>query len=532
MATPLPPSQTPSPCARGLTGADLSAYRDGMPMRGVGHHAGDLDAHIADCPACHARLEQLDQLADTLRAERVPEPDERLWQAVRRAEEAAPARRVGMRWPLGTGQRGSLSHGKRPLLGGLCALAAVLLLLLGFAQLFALHNASQRVTHAPTPTVMRFPTLNPLPTVTLTPTPTLLPAHPLTWRAAVLPTAASEFNEGSIVPAGDGQTAYACAVATSANSGLLIWTTHDQGQTWSPAQVIPPAPDVNGCELVVDASDPSVAALCGTPRGGGAGDSCSGWMTTVDGGVTWQALPYQPFMRYDQLDSRGGVIYALRETASADGSSAYHLWASRDRMGSWQQVDHGLTADLAGFWLQPDGPGILAVLSDGADSDTNQMWASPDDGATWHQLSVPGGLPFYTPVRFASAGASSNGIVARWLNGHFSICVASFGHVTCSTDGGVTWQVRTMISLPTQQGFSVGANLVAITNDGTLLAAGLGTLYRLAASSDLWQSLGPLPQFAVTYCLAPGEGALWAIASTVGAPVDPQHRIFTAAYTS
>jgi hypothetical protein len=55
-------------------------------------------------------------------------------------------------------------------------------------------------------------------------------------------------------------------------------------------------------------------------------------MTTVDGGVTWQALPYQPFVAYNQLDSRAGVIYALRETATGDGSVAYHLWASHDSM--------------------------------------------------------------------------------------------------------------------------------------------------------------------------------------------------------
>lgn len=301
---------------------------------------------------------------------------------------------------------------------------------------------------------------------------------------------------------------------------LHIWRTYNRGASWVPARVVPNDPSMNLCELVVDASDPSVAALVWQPRGGGAGDGFTGLMTTVDGGATWQAISSQPFIRIDQLDSRGGVIYALRETANSSNSVESHVWASSDRMRTWRQVDHGLPNDVAGFWLQPNGSSILVVTSDGLTS--SQLWLSPDGGATWRQLSIPGGAPFYRPARLAGFGTAPNNIVAHSIQGQFHICVSnmtlgtsdpnSLPTLTCSTDSGAAWHARTLLPLTTATGTSVGVNLMAISNDGAVLAYGLGDLYRLTAGSYRWQSLGPLPQAAqpgANYCPSPGAGIVW-----------------------
>jgi hypothetical protein len=290
---------------------------------------------------------------------------------------------------------------------------------------------------------------------------------------------------------------------------------------------VPYTPTANGCELVVDGSDPSVAALAWAPRGGGGGDPFTGLMTTVDGGMTWQAQPGNPFTRIDQLDSRAGVIYALRETADSAGSVEYHLWASSDRMASWRQLDSGqtLSASVAGFWLQPDGAGILAVVSGGVNAISTQLYYSPDNGATWRVLTVPGGLPSgYTPARYTSNGATGNGVVARAIQGQFHICSStstagapvSSGQtpvVMCSNDGGATWHSRRLLVVATPQQSNVAVNLVAIADDGDLLASGVGGFYRLAATSVAWQSLGTPPPVYVIYCSTPGSGLLWAIPS-------------------
>src|SRR6185437_6872945 len=203
---------------------------------------------------------------------------------------------------------------------------------------------------------------------------------------------------------------------------------------------------------------------------------------------------------------------------------------------------HDISQPVAGFWLQPDGDGILLAVSDGAYGGGSQLWSSPDGGATWRALSVPGGLPSYVVARFTNGGGRPNGIVARSIRGQFHICVLNVttntsaqnslpSKVICSIDGGATWQARTMQIYSTSEVPTVGANLVSITNDGALLA-GLGTLYRLAANSSQWQSLGLLPELVVVYCPSPGVGMLWAAPGIGGGPADPQNRIFTADYAS
>lgn len=531
MATPDAPSQPV--CPLGVSDRTLSALRDGVMRQS---EAARLAAHVEGCSACGARLSAFDDLATLLRSERSPEPDERLWRAIATAAATSPVRaslpRIWRSRFAGVGP-------SRPAWGTLSALAAVLLLTVGFVALLGQRLPSSLVkppgiTRTPTLT----PTFTPAPTATPRPTatPDLLPASPLVWQPVDGP-ALGQFVE-SVVFANDGRSGYACTVGNDAQGGVMeIWHTFDRGAHWIPARVVPPDPSYNGCELVVDAADPSVAALAWAPRANQGDDT--GLMTTVDGGVTWQAVAEQSLTQIDQLDSRGGVIYAVRETVSGGNSLEYHLWASDDRMRSWHQVDHGLPAYVQGFWLQPDGSSILLVVSRGPTVIPTRLWSSPDGGATWQQLEVPAALPDdYRPVRLANPIGYANGIVARSLQGQFHICVSNFTaqsgqspDVTCSNDGGVTWHARALAFLDAAPGDAGSANLVGITNDGTLLAAGFGTLYRLSATANRWQSLGPLPRIGVTYHPSPDAGILWADGPAPGDTVAvPRVGFFTANY--
>ncbi|HEX8732519.1 MAG TPA: zf-HC2 domain-containing protein [Ktedonobacterales bacterium] len=518
MTTPDAPSQPL--CSLGVTTRTLSALRDDALSQ---VEAARLATHIETCAACQARLAAFDDLAILLRAERAPQPDARLWRAVSTAADtSSPARRP--RFPGGAFTRLSWRS--------IATVAAALLLIVGFVALLTLRRPTSPTQ--PTSTVTPQPTATSQPTATLQPTATpfpLLPAHPLTWSATQAPSAGGQ----PIIFAGDGQSAYTCEV----DAVLRVWRTYNRGASWVAARQVPNDPSMNMCELVVDATDPSVAALAWSPRGGGAGDPFTGLMTTVDGGATWQTAPSQPFSQIDQLDSRGGVIYALRETVNSSNSVVYHIWASSNRMRSWRQVDHGLPSDVTGFWLQPGGSSILVVVSDPT-ATTSQLWLSPDDGVTWSQLTVPGGAPSYRPARFISLTSSQNGIVARWLNGRFTICVSnatlattgpgSAPTVTCSTDSGATWHARPLLLLASAVG-AVGVNLIAIADDGAALASGLGDLYRLSAASDRWQSLGPLPpgaQPGASYCPSPGAGVLWTLWIPIAS--GSQGRIFVANY--
>lgn len=521
MTIPTAPGQPV--CPLGVSERTLSALRDASVSR-VG--ADRLNAHVATCAACRERLAALDSLADILRSEHPPEPDGRLWPAITTASPADSS--ASMRRPLRFSVRprgsGAATYNR------VGALVAVLLLTVGFVALFSLRHpvlpAQQRATATASSSA------------TATSQPSLLPAQPLTWRSVGVSS-----PQGDIAFADDGKSAYKCAISddTQGNSIVNIWRTTDRGVHWSPAREVPSEPTANFCQLVVDATDPSVASLAWQPRGAGGGDSYVGLMTTIDGGVSWQAIPtIQPFVRIDQLESRGGVIYAVRETAdSATNSVVYHLWASDDHMKTWRQMDHDIPEPIAGFWLQPDGDGILLVASDGAPGGSSGLWSSPDGGATWRSLTVtvPGGLPPYMTARVSDPAVRPVGIVARWLQGQLHICASrvvegsSTPDVICSTDGGASWHTRPTPPLSASRGPAVNTNLVGITNDGALLAASGGVLYRLAVSASQWQSLGPLPGAYVYYAPAPGGGVLWAAPDVLGEPTDPQNRVFTADYS-
>src|SRR5262249_38337395 len=109
----------------------------------AGDEALRLAAHVPTCAICRGHLADFERLERAIRTERVPDPDGRLWEGVR-----AHYRATGANNSLGL--RSRLAW--RPLRSGLGAVAAVLLLTLGFAQLLhLLHRNSGGQGSTPTP---------------------------------------------------------------------------------------------------------------------------------------------------------------------------------------------------------------------------------------------------------------------------------------------------------------------------------------------------------------------------------------------
>lgn len=416
MATLPPSSPTPTlpPCTRGLTAADLSAHRDGAS---IGGDPDALVAHIANCPACRARLEQMEQLADALRAERTPEPDERLWLAVRRAAEAGARHRFGRRPLLLPGWRDRASTGRpyttavRPLWGGLGAVAAVLLLVLGFAQLFTLHGASTRMTHTPTATA------------TLLPTPTATPASQLLkWRAVTLP---QEVTPGAIpgfaISPIDGHIAWICA-AVGADS-FRLWETTDAGLSWHRATTFAPATGGQSasCNPAADETDARAVAVTFSWGSGGVGTLTSSSYYSQDDGVHWRLLPDNVTIR--EVGTLGSATYALLDWGVEQGKPPagipLGLVTSTNGLGTWRSINLPEVAYFNTFWLGEQPGEIYAATGDGT------LWRSVTGGASWIQLNTPGsqitlGIWIATQHRWIFCG---------WLT----------TQILCSTDLGKTW---------------------------------------------------------------------------------------------
>ena len=69
----------PDACALGIRDETLSAWRDGLAPAAV---AQRLEAHVAGCAACGARLGAFDAVRRTLLTQRMPDVQEQVWRAL------------------------------------------------------------------------------------------------------------------------------------------------------------------------------------------------------------------------------------------------------------------------------------------------------------------------------------------------------------------------------------------------------------------------------------------------------------------
>ena len=236
--------QTTPTCALGLTSADLSAWRD---VALAPDATARIGAHSESCPACQQRLRGFAMVAATLQAQQVPVPDERLWQGVLaalptgRQTTSADSITGEHLVPDESGERNPIPpsltpprNWRRRALGTLAAVAAIALVVVGFARLFQ-SGAQNR--------------------------PQPFQVH---WRQVTLPDAISA-NSGaeamlSVSPA-DGSVAWLCQSGTKPAPGPLhVWRTGDGGATWKalPVARIDQAFD---CEITPDQLDPDAVAL-------------------------------------------------------------------------------------------------------------------------------------------------------------------------------------------------------------------------------------------------------------------------------
>ncbi|MGZ3674524.1 MAG: anti-sigma factor family protein [Ktedonobacterales bacterium] len=84
--------QATTHCPEGITSAMLAAWRDGVLSTA---EAERIAAHAPECPVCSAELATYDRMDAALRRMGAPEPDGRLWQAVRDSMKGGRRRQLG-----------------------------------------------------------------------------------------------------------------------------------------------------------------------------------------------------------------------------------------------------------------------------------------------------------------------------------------------------------------------------------------------------------------------------------------------------
>lgn len=491
-------------CPLGLSSETLAAWRDEfLPAT----EARRIAAHVARCDACRARLADFERLAHPLRAERTPEPDERLWLAIRASLARTPQRaRTGWR-DAASGMNGGGGRNRRTW-GTLAAVAAVVLLAVGFASLFAVLRPGHGTTGTATPTIS--PRISPTTTRTTS-------TGPIQWQAfASWPQGQSGPSAEDTFPSiANANTAYLCEPPASASANEQIWVTQNltapnHGAQWTHAGDLPIAhQQVNTCALEVDRSNPATLLATVGPQTGTTDRNFS----SLDGGATWREIAQQPLFFHGSflsgLASYQGRVYALAATTSPNPPQLDNatILVSSDQMRTWQPIPGSVRYDT--FWLNP-GNGEL--LAHGANS--RQFVFSDDGGQTWHAFQDP--LPFDTYAYVAQAPVKDQSwvICGLALPSGASSSTGPAHTAVCTEDLG-----KAYTTLPNLPDTPAGAydpagdiQLVGITSDGSVLAM-LGNggipktqpsptgypLWRLPPGGTRWQSLGTPPQYLVGY---------------------------------
>lgn len=416
----------------------------------------------------------------------------------------------------------------RRTLTGLGALAAVVLVAIGFGRLFASHG--RPVVHAS-------------PTVTNHPAPTVAPAHPVAWKQLAFPSAwdhpAGVTTPGSATPtigsgvtysnamlgftAADANIVYACVSHFDTGSAVYtIWVSHDRGATWTRAGTLPSGQQAQ-CEIIIDSADAqkAIVNLYWYQPGASPLQPNGLVFATTDGGHSWTALPGN--YRYAQMASYGGKVFVLRLDTPGAPDLGYRLMVSADGMRTWTPLDQTLadaSATISAFWLNPANGSILAYAFSGS---ARSFWSSPDRGGTWRRISVPTNGLLQTiavqwplgaePWRICAAGQLIN--VAP---------VDEHNQLACTLDGGKTWVDRPALDitltcdcLKGRAFTSISAlNLVGIAPDGSLLATILDRydgdnphvgLYRLPPTATTWEPIGDASLNNSIFLLP--SGVLW-----------------------
>lgn len=484
-------------CALNISAETLSNYRDAA----LPHVERERIAnHLHSCARCRDRLAGYERSAVAIRSERVPSADGRLWQGVRAGLDRRTSRPRVMRRVL---------LPSRQMWSGLGAVAAVLLIVVGFARLL------NRAPAGP-------PVLN---------------GHALTWtRANLSPQAQGISPEqigqfSNVVPVGDGTIAYACAPTQPNGRQPALFATHDSGATWTMTQKVATGP-ANACYVVVDQTDPqtallvvgnaaSPAALATTP------DAIQGVFVTQDGGGSLVQMPTIGSQGVDGLATHNATAYLLAGIQQ-DGSGGT-LFVSTDFMNTWATVQGVSNVDH--FWLEHDQDGTLYVSE--RTSQSGEVLLNGRLGSdTWTRLAAPAAQAFISTGQFAANTPPTFCAITPTLPWK--------PDVSCSGDGGKTWADRHAPALPwttdkAQMAKLPAPDVIGIDSNGALLAYSdalennqpVYTLYRLSAGATEWESLGPLPAgTAPSTTIGDGVAStLWALPSAAGLSA------YTATYT-
>jgi photosystem II stability/assembly factor-like uncharacterized protein len=309
----------------------------------------------------------------------------------------------------------------------------------------------------------------------------------------------------------------------------LLYVSSDGGATWfESAQVYQ---GYGGTGVAIDPTNPDDAYLFGVQMdmNGPNPWSYQGMAKTTDGGKTWSQASY-PTLQPAFNAATGYYISGLQwpqASSSLMGVVAEHLWSIPLDGSAWTESDHGLTGNY-GFQVavDPNVPTTLYVAAgngsgvsksmDGGKTWTNtfnvdaqSIAVDPFNSrhllvgvATWDplssanselQVSNDGGITWSDGPQTLYLNSLPTSIVFDPVTAKTIYIASSFGGVSKSTDGGVTWSpiVNGLSTLSAKEVYSLAIDpsnpqvLIAGTGAGTYKSADGGASWALTDQTQV-----------------------------------------------
>jgi photosystem II stability/assembly factor-like uncharacterized protein len=188
------------------------------------------------------------------------------------------------------------------------------------------------------------------------------------------------------------------------SAGGGVWESTDTGQTWLSCTDDQPSLAIGA--LAFDPSNP-LRVFAGTGEGNVATEAdanvrAAGFLTSVDGGKTWAAIPGTPFLGvscYKLLVDPADGNHLLAATTNGlfetvDGGAA---WNRRRSTRTWDVSKHPEVPTNSAA-----GREVFAACEDG-------LYRSTNGGTSWTAVTLPGLPDGFVPDRMAVCHAPANG---------------------------------------------------------------------------------------------------------------------------
>jgi len=256
------------------------------------------------------------------------------------------------------------------------------------------------------------------------------------------------------------------SVLYAGSVGGGIWRTSNAGASWSPLDGF--AATLSVSSIIVDPTNTNVL-YAGTGEGFYNIDAIrgAGIFKSIDGGLSWYALPSTS----PSVNENWRYVNRLtikpddpRVLLAATGGGIYR---STDSGVTWAQLSTTRTLDIRFHPTQ--SLRVLAGLDDG------YVMTSSDGGASFARVRVPptasDGSRSWSRVEIAWSGASATAYASVSTAPDPTSTIE--GRVYKSTDGGITWLLRSSPFHLSGQGWYNNAIWVDPSNDNHVIIGGL-----------------------------------------------------------